>query len=64
MHRVLVNHLVKLALEKVWSKSELIVLNMTIAVDWDMKPQTKQTKHIVLPLDDCILKKNIHLFVH
>ena len=38
MHEVLVNRLVKLVQEKVW----LDCLDMTIAVDWDVKPQTKQ----------------------
>ena len=41
MHQVLVNHLVKLAEEKVWLGD---CPDMTIAVDWDIKHQTKQTK--------------------
>ena len=36
---VLVDHLVKFAQEKSADR-----LNMNIAVDWDVKPQTKQTK--------------------
>ena len=40
VHKVLVNCLVQLAQEKVW----LGDLDMTIAVDWDVKHQTKQTK--------------------
>ena len=39
MHEVLVNCLVKLAQDK-----GVVYLDMTIAVDWDVKPQTKQTK--------------------
>ena len=44
MHEELANHLAKLAQEEVW----LSVLTvdcpvMTIAVDWDVKNQTKQT---------------------
>ena len=37
MNEVLVNRLVKFAQEKVW------LGEMTIPVDWDIKPQTKQT---------------------
>ena len=44
MHEVLVNHLLKLAQEKVWL-GELTVPAMTIAVDWDVKQQNKQTKN-------------------
>ena len=36
MHKVLVNRLVRLAQEKVWYHG------MTLAVDWDVKHQTKQ----------------------
>ena len=39
MHEVLVNHLVKLAQESTEH------LNMTIAIDWDVKPQN-QTKEL------------------
>ena len=42
VHKVLVNRLVKLAQEKVWLQ-ELTVPHMTIAVDRDVKHQTKQT---------------------
>ena len=40
MHKVLVNRLVKLALE------ESDHLDMTIAVDWDVKHETKQTVNL------------------
>ena len=46
MHEVLVNCLVKFAQEK--SVVGLTDLNMTIVVDWDLKPQTKQTKQNLL----------------
>ena len=36
MHAVLDNRLIKLAQEKVW------LVELTIAVDWDVKYQTKQ----------------------
>ena len=40
VHKVLFSRLVKLAQESVvrWTDR----LNMTIAIDWDIKPQTKQ----------------------
>ena len=41
MQEVQINCLVKLAKDKVWF-GELTVSDMTIAVDWDVKPQTKQ----------------------
>ena len=42
VHKVLVNCLVKLAQEKsVVRRTDC--LDMTIAVDWDVKPQSKQT---------------------
>ena len=43
VHELLVSHLVKLAQEKgvVWWTDHP---DMTIAVDWDVKNQTKQTK--------------------
>ena len=46
VHEVLVNRLVKLAQEKsvVWCTDRP---NMTIAVDWDVKHQTKQNKQTV-----------------
>ena len=43
VHKVLVKRLVTLAQEKSVVRST-DHLNMTIAVDWDVKPQTKQTK--------------------
>ena len=43
VHEVLVIPLVKLAQEKMW----LGELTMTIAVDWDVKHQTKQTNNIL-----------------
>ena len=43
MHKVLVYCLVKFAQVKVWL-GERTRLDMTIAVDWGVKPQTKQTK--------------------
>ena len=45
VHKVLVNRLVKLAQEKgvVWWTD---CPNMTIAVDWDVKHQTKQTNSL------------------
>ena len=42
-HEVMVNHLVKLAQEKGVGRSTDCP-DMTIAVDWDVKNQTKQTK--------------------
>ena len=47
VHKVLVNHLVKLAHEKslVWWTGHL---DMTITVVWVVKPQTKQNKHTIL----------------
>ena len=50
MHKVLVNRLVKVAQEKVWL-GELTRLNMTIAVDWDVNLQIKQT-------DNCFRTEN------
>ena len=46
VHEVLVNRLVKLAQEIVirWTDH----FDMTIAVDWDVKPQTKQAKKGIL----------------
>ena len=44
VHEVLINHLVKLALEK--SVVRWLDPNMTIAVNWDVKHQTKQTKNV------------------
>ena len=41
VHKVLVNCLVKFAQEKVWLGDSL---DMTIAVDWDVKNQTKPKK--------------------
>ena len=41
MQEVPVNPLVKLAQERVWLRLP-DHLNMTIAVDWDVKPHTKQ----------------------
>ena len=40
VHKVMVNCLVKLTQKKVWLGD---LTNMTIAVDWDVKHQTKQT---------------------
>ena len=42
MHELLVSNLFKLAQEKSWL-GELTVHSMTIAVDWDIKQQNKQT---------------------
>ena len=42
MHKVLVKCLAKLARKKVWSDE--LTLPASIAVDWDVKNQTKQTK--------------------
>ena len=65
MQEVLVNSLVKLAEEKVWlgelteacpGKSVVRLtdsLDMTIAVDWDVKPQTKQKLMSVFALQCC-----------
>ena len=47
VHEVLVNHLVKLALEKSVVRCTDHP-HMTIAVDWDVKNQTKQ-KHSMIP---------------
>ena len=44
MCKVLVNHLVKFAQEKMVLLT--YCLDMTIAVDWDVKPQTKQNNDI------------------
>ena len=46
MHEVLINRLVKLAQEKLKKNvvSQTDHLDMTIAVDRDVKPQTEQTK--------------------
>ena len=41
MHKLLVNRLVKLAQEKVW------LGELTIAVDWDVKQQNKQTQVLI-----------------
>ena len=49
MHKVLVNCLVKLAHGKS-VVGRFDHLNMTIAVDWDVKPQTKQRFHRLPPL--------------
>ena len=46
MHEVLVNHLVKLAQENVVRLNDR--LDMTIAVDRDVKSQTKQTTSITV----------------
>ena len=46
MHEVLVNHLVKLAKENVVRLNDC--LDMTIAVDRDVKSQTKQTTSITV----------------
>ena len=43
MHEVLVKRLVKLSQEKSVVRST-DRLNITIAVDWEVKPQTKQAK--------------------
>ena len=45
VHKVLVKSLVKLTVEKVWL-GELTHLDMTIAVDWEVKNQIKQTKKL------------------
>ena len=42
MHKVLVNHLVKLVKEKVWIDELTVSTLQTIAVDWDVEPLTKQ----------------------
>ena len=44
MHKVLVNLIVKLAQKNLVWLGELTV-NMTISVDWDVKPQTKQKQN-------------------
>ena len=43
MHKVLVNRLVKFVQEKMWFVNRI---DMTIAVDWDVKPQTKPNDDI------------------
>ena len=49
VHEVLVNRLAKLAEEKSVVRPTYH-LDMSIAVDWDIKPLTKQTKSPRLPL--------------
>ena len=46
VHEVLVNRLFKLAHEKVWL-DEHVRPTMTIAVDWEVEQQKKQTKLLI-----------------
>ena len=53
VHEVLVNGLVKLAQKKSvvrWTD----VPDMTIAVDWDVKNQTKQNQTVFLSFSKCV----------
>ena len=58
VHIVLVNCVVKLAEEKVWLGELTIPTCMTIAFDWDVKNQTKQTKLFTLCIKRLFVKKS------
>ena len=58
VHIVLVNCVVKLAEEKVWLGELTVPTCMTIAFDWDVKNQTKQTKLFTLCIKRLFVKKS------
>ena len=62
MHKVLVNRLVKLAQEKSVVRSTDL-LDMTISVDWEIKPQTKQTLASPLHMHYVASELCVHCFI-
>ena len=56
VHKVLVNLLVKLAQEKMFRVTDH--LDMTIAVDWDVKPQKQKNKHIFSQIHKILVRTN------
>ena len=50
VQEVLVNRVVKKSGKRIWL-DELIISNMTIAVDWDVKPPSKQKRKPLLDQD-------------